>query len=333
MRMRHNIVLLLGMCAGVALVNGVAAAAERVAIFFDVPDGLQKYSGGQPVTFGVPFERGALRKSHGLRVIDSAGRSLPAQFEVTATWAPGSDEVRWLLVDLLVELENGQAPEAFLEFGPDVPKPDTDTRLEAQVNDGRAIVNSGKRTFTLCRETGVLGQFLLTDGDGKVYRAGGEGGQFEIPGPVRAVVKVTGDYVAEDGSSIAKFVTRARFYADCPFVRVYHTLIWLTDASVKIGGLSFRADSAMKPFIAASEEECFDPTHLPVHGSESFSRAVRCVNVAGANGHGAYGLSPSCRSAWLASGMPAAAASASRSLAVDVLRFTPWPFKYMSPRL
>jgi len=227
----------------------VAGAAERVAVFFDVPGGLQGYSGIQPVTFGVPFERGVLQKSYGLRVVDSAGRALPAQFEVTATWAPDSDEMRWLLVDLLVELKNGRAPETFLEFGPDVPKPNTDTRLEAQVNDGRAVVNTGKRAFTLCRKTGALGQFLLTDGDGKVYRAGGEGGQFEMvlerSGPVRAVINMTGDYAAEDGTSIAEFVTRARFYPNCPFVRVYHTLIWLTDASVKIGSLSFRADTAI----------------------------------------------------------------------------------------
>jgi len=33
-------------------------ARERVPVHFDIPKGLEAYSGVQPVTFGVPFERG-----------------------------------------------------------------------------------------------------------------------------------------------------------------------------------------------------------------------------------------------------------------------------------
>jgi len=235
-------------CAAIALLlfPCVASAGERVQIHFDVPSGLAGYSGTQPVTFGVPFQRGLLSNSHGVRVVDSAGRVLAAQFEITATWGPDSDQVRWLLVDLLAQIQDGRAPEVFLEFGPDVPKTKAETGLEAKAADGEVVVNTGVRTFTLGQRKGVLGQYALTDGTGKVYRAGGEGGKLkttlEKSCPVRTVVKSTGDYIAEDGSSIAQFVTRARFYADCPFVRVFHTMIWHADANVRIGELSFRSD-------------------------------------------------------------------------------------------
>lgn len=146
MRVRDAILMVL-------LLPSMAAAAERVAVFFDVPAGLQGYSGVQPVTFGVPIERRTLRRSHGLRVVDSAGRALPAQFEVTATWAPNSDEVRWLLVDLLVELRNSQAPKAFLEFGPDFLKPITETGLEARVpTAGRSSTAAGERSSSVANQ-------------------------------------------------------------------------------------------------------------------------------------------------------------------------------------
>jgi hypothetical protein len=95
-----------------------ALAAERVPIRFDIPAGLEAYSGVQPVTFGVPFERGLLKRGAGLRVVDAKGKPLPAQFEVTATWAPGSDDVRWLLVDLPARIRGGKAESVYLEFGP-----------------------------------------------------------------------------------------------------------------------------------------------------------------------------------------------------------------------
>lgn len=231
------------------LLPSTVFAAERVRIHFDVPSGLEQYSGHQPVTFGVPFERGLLFRSHGVRVVDSAGRVLPAQFEVTATWGPESSQIRWFLVDLLVEIRNGHAPQAFLEFGPDVPKTRAKTDLKAQTLDGEVVLDTGTLKFTLGRQRS-LGQYALTDGTGNVYRAGGGDGTLETTlekaGPVRAVVRSTGDYVAEDGSRIAQFVTRERFYANCPFVRVFHTMIWLADANTQIGRLSFHSEAGVE---------------------------------------------------------------------------------------
>jgi len=219
-----------------------AMAAERVEILFQVPAGLESYSGQQPVTFGVPFPPATLRTRDRLRVVDADGRPMPAQFETTATWTPGSDEVRWLLIDLLVPLQCGRAPGAYLEFGPDVPALPP-TGLGATMEDNRAVIETGQRRLVVDRAMSDLGQFILVDGSGTQYCAGAKGGRCELAleksGPVRAVVRLSGEYVAADGRKLGEYVTRVRCYAGCPFLRLYHTMIWTTDARARIGKLAF----------------------------------------------------------------------------------------------
>jgi len=195
-----------------------AAAAERVVIHFDVPDGLQGYSGQQPVTFGVPFPPGVLKRSDGLRVVDEKGRRLPGQFEITATWRPAGDDIRWLLIDCVADVRDGAAPPLFLEFGSDVESP-------PEAPEG---------------EFGPpAGAFTLVAGNGKAYEARIEKTTVEVPGAVRREVKSEGRYVAADGTSIAEFVTRVRRYRGQPFIRVYHTMIWQSGPEPKLGQLSF----------------------------------------------------------------------------------------------
>jgi hypothetical protein len=202
-----------------------ARAAERVEIFFDVPAGLESYAGRQPVTFGVPFPKGALLKSHGARVVNEAGQPQPAQFEVTATWTAKGDEVRWLLVDAMADVRAGKAARAFLEFGPDV----------APALGAAA---------PLAREAAPaeIGAFELRDGEGRVFRAAAEGEgrpAVERSGAVRKVVRSEGRYVTADGVSVADFQTRVRTYPGCEFSRVYHTVTWQTNDAVKLGAVAF----------------------------------------------------------------------------------------------
>lgn len=221
--MKTAVALLLAACC-----LGVARA-ERVEIVYSIPEGLAGYSGVQPVTFGVPFQAGVLRRADGVRVVDGAGKELPSQVEVTSTYGPDSDQVRWLLVDTVAKIEKGRAARAFLEFGPGVPK---------------AATVGASSVLPLAAD--AL-SFTLTDGDGKVYRAaGGLTEALERTGPVRGVLKLEGDYAAADGSAVGRFVTRIRYYPGSPFIRVYHTLIWNKDASVRIADLSCRWGGALR---------------------------------------------------------------------------------------
>ena len=219
----------MAVCLAAVCWIGAAQAGSRVEIVFNVPEGLGEYSGAQPVTFGVPFEAGTLRRGDNVRVVDASGTELPSQVEVTGTYGPQSDQVRWLLVDTVARIEKGRPAKAFLEYGPGTPK-------AAEFN-AAAILPVAVNAL----------RFTLTDGEGKVYRAAGNVREsIERDGPVRDVVKLEGDYAAADGSAAAQFVTRVRYYPGCPFVRVYHTMIWGRDASVRIADLSCRWETGAR---------------------------------------------------------------------------------------
>ena len=191
-------------------------SVERVPILFNVPDGLERYSGIQPVTFGMPFPEGALKTTGNWRVVDAAGDESPAQFEITATWTAEKKHVRWLLVDVSAEVENGVPKPLFLEFGDDV-------------------TPSPAREFD--PDPASVGEATLTDGAGAPYRSQITSSEIEVLGPVRQEEKRTGKYAAADGRSIADFETRVRRYPGQPFVRVFHTLIWQTGSETELGSL------------------------------------------------------------------------------------------------
>lgn len=215
------------------LLSTPAFGGERVEVFFDLPAGLEDYTGKQPVTFGVPLEKGVLRQGDPVRLVDEKGAALPAQFEVTSVYGPESPDVRWLLVDAFADIRAGKASRAFLEFGKGGKDAAALGRLEFFSGNGDFRLATGSVTF----ESVLLRKFVLTDGEGRIFRPEAGTAEIERAGPVRGVLKFQGQYRAEDGSSIADYVTRIRVYARCSFARIYHTLIWTVDEKTKIGGL------------------------------------------------------------------------------------------------
>ena len=149
----------------------VHMSAEQVPIYFNVPAGGKTYTGRQPVTFGVPFERGVLDKTHGIRIVDARGNPVPAQFEVTATWGPESSHVRWLLIDLLADIRDGKAEPVFLEFGKDVKPVAQETGLRIERLDRDVLVHTGAVRFRVGPVSGMLGSFVLLTGDGREFKA------------------------------------------------------------------------------------------------------------------------------------------------------------------
>lgn len=231
-----------GLIAMVLLASSTLLCAGRVELHFNIPAGLESYSGRQPVTFGVPFPADTLRKSDNLRIVDAGGNEQPGQFEITATWTADGSFVRWLLIDTMASVQAGVAQPLWLEFGPDVPAPTMPAMTVRRTSDAVEI-DTGARAFTVRADGTGLGRFTLRDGEGRAYddSRADENSTFEVErhGPVRTVVKRTGRYTDDHGRSIAEFVTRVRYYAGSPFVRVYHTMIWLTDDKTRIGELSF----------------------------------------------------------------------------------------------
>lgn len=246
--------VLLWACVAVV---GSAAVAEKVPVVFNLPDGLGDYTGKQPVTFGVPFARGVLKVGDGVRLVDGQGKALPAQFEVTSAWLPEKAHVRWLLVDAFADVRGGKVAPAFLEFGPGVRPAEAATRLKVSAEKDVAVVDTGRGKWRFARDGGDLGLFRLKTDFQNVFTAGLGNGDYRIEvektGPVRVVVKVSGSYGKTSGlwppdtvpgTPPAEFVTRVRLYSDCPFVRVYHTMTWMTDDRTRIAELAWEPAGA-----------------------------------------------------------------------------------------
>lgn len=234
---------------------GALPSPKQVEIFLSIPPGLESYSGDQPITLGIPFPQGELASLAPLRVVDEQGRELPAQFDVTATWSDTGDWVRWLLVDLIVPISKGSGPRIFLEYGPGVTSSPQQSAFNIVMTSRDEIrIRNGAREFRVGRGTSSIGRFSLSDGTGKTFYAGHSvGGDFSLEverqGPVRAVIKMTGEYIADDKAGLGQFTTRFRFYANSPIVRIYHTMVWTKDDSVRIGELAF-SQSSFAPSIA-----------------------------------------------------------------------------------
>lgn len=216
------------------------AMAQPIPIHVDVPDAAADYTGRQPVTFGVPFPRGALQRDTAI-TIESNDAVIPGQFEVAATWGPDSDDVKWLLVDTFADMRDGVAQPMTLHVAtqsPGSPEPGT---LTVERSANAITINTGPRTWRFDAAGGNLGRFILATQDGDLDTTNVKL-TVEKTGPVRAVVKITGDYTRGD-QLIGEFITRVRLYAGSPIARVFHTFIWQVDHKThRLGGLRFERD-------------------------------------------------------------------------------------------
>ncbi|MBI3949167.1 MAG: hypothetical protein HY314_01745 [Acidobacteria bacterium] len=206
----------------------------------NVPLTVQETTGAartnEPVTSGVPIPRDTnLTNLSALRLLDSAGRPVAAQFTPLARWggAPGdaSKPVRWLLLDFQADaparstksfrlVSSGGASPAF-------------PRLV--VSDARSAIgiDTGAAQFSISKiDGGLSGPHLAApvygralDPDGRVYTTTGlVTVTVALSGPMRASVHVKGTYRDAGGNARLHYTSRYWFYAGQPFVRLSHTV-------------------------------------------------------------------------------------------------------------
>ena len=87
-----------------------AAHADRVRLVVRGSADVERVADA-PVTAGIAWPRGALRKTDSLRLLDRGGRELPLQVCTLARWPDGS--VQWTLLDFQAALRR-TAPVAFV---------------------------------------------------------------------------------------------------------------------------------------------------------------------------------------------------------------------------
>jgi hypothetical protein len=216
---------------------------------------IERHAEGAPLTFGVPFPKGALLSPDHVRVLTADGREVPAQVTEVATWEPADPSVKWIWVFFFA----GAQDHYLLEYGPGVTRGRDHAALEV-VNNQRAggllEVTTGPMRFVVQQgDTGFLTSVALDlDGNGfdrgdviaegpeargsfvdLLDRAGIDPSKAAITqtfiergsGPLHAVLRIEGEYrYARADNNATPFVMRIHAYAGQPYVRVLHTFVY-----------------------------------------------------------------------------------------------------------
>jgi hypothetical protein len=209
----------------------------------------------EPVTSGVPLPGSqALRDTSQLRLLDSTGRPVPAQFRVLGRWnAPPEDATRpikWLEVHFDASVPASSTATYTLDVGGTGNAP---AALQATQTDGFIDITTGPARFQIDRTSFDLfhAAWLDLDGNGifedseQIVAPGHPGGSYvlhggtefdsdrqaprsvvlEESGPLRAVVRAEGFHTAPDGTTLLRYVTQLTFFAGQSYVQVNHDII------------------------------------------------------------------------------------------------------------
>lgn len=226
-----------------------AAGASRLPIV------VERHVEGAPLTFGVPFPKGALLSPDQVRVLTPDGREVPAQVTEVATWEPADPGVKWIWVFFFA----GRGDRYLLEYGPGVTRSRDHAALEVVNNQregGLLEVTTGPMRFVVQQgESGFLRSVALDlDGNGfdaadviaegpaargsfvdLLDGAGVDASKAAITqtfiergsGPLHAVLRIEGEYrYSRADHNPAPFVMRIHAYAGQPYVRVLHTFVY-----------------------------------------------------------------------------------------------------------
>ena len=216
-----------------ALLLGAAAAAEpAVPVTVAEPAGVDRKA--WPASGGIPFKKGQVKDVGELTLCDKDGKPVPAQFSKLAPYDDGS--VQWALADFLVDLPAGGKAQFTVKAG----KPAAPARaLEIRETDDAVTVDTGaekfavnKARFSLLesaelggRKVAGPGAVEITSSEGKSFKAGKpERASWEHRGPLRATLRVDGDYLDDAGAPYISYTARLTFWAGSAAVRVDHSL-------------------------------------------------------------------------------------------------------------
>lgn len=177
-------------------------ASGRIPLRVFIPEErkLEEY----PVTFGVPFPKGALGSARNVRLISREGVRVLLQTRVTARWSDGS--IKWLLLDFRYA---GSESRYFLEYG-------------AHISHRRVAPENPAPPQE-------IGELVLVDLDGREYRAQLSRFRLEENGALRQCWYKGGAFTSSDGSRLFRYEVRVHTYPGLPWKRVLVT--FTNDAS------------------------------------------------------------------------------------------------------
>ncbi len=221
-----------------------------------IPIAVEGERPGTPVTFGIPFPRGALGAAEHVRVLNGAGAEIAAQVTPVGTWGPADESLKWIWVDFFTDGSGGYQ----VEYGPDVRRTvrvDAPIRfVNSQRANGFAEIDTGPLRLRVEKGGGGFidrvefnpvgdgfgpghliaqgiegrGSFLdLVDEDGVdsssavVHQTFIERGS----GPLHAILRIEGEYrYRRPGHPASPFVTYVHAYAGRAYLKVLHTITY-----------------------------------------------------------------------------------------------------------
>ena len=223
------------------LLGGIAAGAQmfhpqihaNLTIQAAIDSGVEAHTRIQePVTVGLP-----IADSVGVKDISQLGLTgaSAGQFRVLGRWPSGN--IEWVLVDTLADVDSGKTNNSISlgaghgNFGGPNLAADNDSKIT--VSTGPAQFAVRKKSFDLLDEVVMKGRVLLKPGDSAglvvmgptpgntvcpcstVYASSNDKGSnavVEENGPVRAVIRATGQLMDSSGHAYMRYTVRLHFY-------------------------------------------------------------------------------------------------------------------------
>ena len=213
--------------------------------------GLEK-APSQPVWTGVPLPQGALKDTAALRLLDDAGKAVPAQFDVEARWTDGS--IQWVLVSFFTSAGAGPTAQYTMVNDAAVEAPAIATPVKGDVDTNSVDVKTGPMLLRVTTHAfaGLSQVWLDVDRDGKltseemitaddnhagIFATGKDGkvyssrlgkvskAEMELNGPLHAVLAIHGDLRnADDREPLLEYTMRLHAFAGSSLVRAVVTV-------------------------------------------------------------------------------------------------------------
>lgn len=200
---------------------------------------------GQPVVWGVPIKQGTVFSGEVIALATRAGRTIPAQVEMTATWADGS--AKWVLITAPALPEGTNADDRFdlIRAKPAHPR----HRLRVSESSRGVAIDTSVLRFTISTTGPVVSSFesragkawkvraealdLLMAVESEAARHEGSASRqterkvwVEAIGPMRGVIAVRGAHRCEDGREFGAYMLRFEVFAGSGRVRLTHSVLF-----------------------------------------------------------------------------------------------------------
>jgi hypothetical protein len=235
-----------------------ALAAQSIDIPITVEETAGTRRAAEPVTFGVPFPRGAVRDTSALRLYNREGNVVPAAFRVVNKWwddaGPAGPSIQWVHVDFFADVAAG-ARAVYRIRNTGGPEPAPPGGIAVKDEQGRITIDTGALRFTVNRVGPFLdapglasGDFLVRS-DARIYKMSNWPKSelvIEEQSPLRIVLRRTGSHGWVDQQDRAlDYTLRIIAWAGRPHIRLIYSFMNrqgnVMSDFVRLDGLRFQA--------------------------------------------------------------------------------------------